>query len=222
MLRTERRHNPATGGTYAWLVSSTAMVNHFYCYAVDDDFGPFFLKFCSYFPYNAKLCINGHEYLKRQLTKRGIAFEPLDNGIRSCADPEAMQRLADGLTADKIDALLRKWLARLPHPLRGRRPGAGHPLRHLRAASRVRPHRGLRPAGAGTGLLRRGAAREPRHGPSRPGAVDLQPARQPTHPIAVSHPRHSPTGSSRRCTWTTNARASSSTTRRDARYAPRR
>ena len=116
MLRTERRHDPATGGTYAWLVSSTAMVNHFYFYAVDDDFGPFFLKFCSYFPYNAKLCINGHEYLKRQLTKRGIAFEPLDNGIRSCADPEAMQRLADGLTADKIDALLRKWLARLPHP----------------------------------------------------------------------------------------------------------
>ena len=116
VLRTERRHNPATGGTYAWLVSSTAMVNHFYFYAVDDDFGPFFLKFCSYFPYNAKLCINGHEYLKRQLTKRGIAFAPLDNGIRSCADPEAMQRLSDGLTADKIDALLPKWLARLPHP----------------------------------------------------------------------------------------------------------
>ena len=116
VLRTERRHVPATGASYAWLVSSTAMVNHFYFYAVDDDFGPFFLKFCSYFPYNAKLCINGHEYLKRQLTKRGIAFAPLDNGIRSCADPEAMQRLADGLTADKIDALLRKWLARLPHP----------------------------------------------------------------------------------------------------------
>ena len=35
------------------------MVNQFYFYAVDDDFGPFFLKFCSYFPYNAKLCING-------------------------------------------------------------------------------------------------------------------------------------------------------------------
>ena len=54
--RTERRHNPATGATCAWLVDSTAMVNHFYFYAVDDDFGPFFLKFCSYFPYNAKLC----------------------------------------------------------------------------------------------------------------------------------------------------------------------
>ena len=113
--RTERRRRPS-GATYAWLVDSTAMVNHYYFYAVDDDFGPFFLKFCSYFPYNAKLCINGHEYLKRQLTKRGIGFEPLDNGIRSCSDPETMQRLADGLTAESIDALLRKWLARLPHP----------------------------------------------------------------------------------------------------------
>ena len=34
------------------------MVNHFYFYCVDADFGPFFLKFCSYFPYNAKLGIN--------------------------------------------------------------------------------------------------------------------------------------------------------------------
>ena len=42
VLRTERRHNPATGGTYAWLVPSTAMVNHyyfyFYFYAVDHAF----------------------------------------------------------------------------------------------------------------------------------------------------------------------------------------
>ena len=92
------------------------MVNHYYFYVVDDDFGPLFLKFCSYFPYNAKLCINGHEYLKRQLTKRGIEFEPLDNGILRCADPAATQRLADGLTAARVDALLRKWLAQLPHP----------------------------------------------------------------------------------------------------------
>ena len=126
VLRTERRRRPSTGATYAWLVDSTAMVNHFYFYVVDDDFGPFFLKFCSYFPYNAKLCINGHEYLKRQLAKRGIAFEPLDNGILRCSDPVAMQRLADGLTADKIDALLRKWLALLPHPFRTPQPRRHH------------------------------------------------------------------------------------------------
>ena len=69
-MRTERRRSRHTGGTYPWIVESTAMVNHYYFYCVDEDFGPFFLKFCSYFPYNAKLCINGHEYLKRQLAKR--------------------------------------------------------------------------------------------------------------------------------------------------------
>jgi hypothetical protein len=44
---------------------------------------PFFLKFCTYFPYNAKLCLNGHEYLKRQLTNRRIGYEALDSGILS-------------------------------------------------------------------------------------------------------------------------------------------
>ena len=58
VLRTERRHDPRPGRTYPWLVDSTAMVNHCYVYAVDDDLGPFLLKFCPYFPYNAKLCIN--------------------------------------------------------------------------------------------------------------------------------------------------------------------
>ena len=95
-------------------------------YAVDEDFGPFFLKFCSYFPYNAKLCLNGHEYLKRQLTKEGIAFEALDNGILSCADPQRLQQLCDGLSAEKIDALLRKWLARLPHPFTAADRAAGY------------------------------------------------------------------------------------------------
>ena len=57
VLRTERRHDPVTGAAYPWLADSTAMVNHYYVYLVDEDFGPLFVKFCSYFPYNAKVCI---------------------------------------------------------------------------------------------------------------------------------------------------------------------
>jgi hypothetical protein len=116
VVRTERRRDKKTGRPYPWLVKSTAMVNHFYFYCVDRDFGPFFLKFCSYFPYNAKLCINGHEYVKRQLAKQGIKHEALDNGVLSCADPEELQAICDGLSPEKIDALLRKWLRLLPHP----------------------------------------------------------------------------------------------------------
>ena len=72
-LLTFPRTSPRTGQPYPWIVRSTAMVNHYYIYAVDRDFDPFFLKFCSYFPFNAKLCLNGYEYAKRQLARKGIA-----------------------------------------------------------------------------------------------------------------------------------------------------
>ena len=116
VFRTERRRSETTGATYPWLVRSTAMVNHFYIYCVDRDFGPFFLKFSTYFPYTAKLCINGHEYAKQQLAKKNIGFEALDNGVLRCDDPKRLQAICDGLSAEKIDALLRKWLRLLPHP----------------------------------------------------------------------------------------------------------
>lgn len=116
VYRTIKRRCAETGRTYPWLMKSTAMVNHYYFYCVDKEFGPFFIKFCSYFPYNAKLCINGHEYAKRQLTNRGIDFLASDNAILQCDDVKALQRIANSLSASKIDALLRRWLARLPHP----------------------------------------------------------------------------------------------------------
>lgn len=126
VLRTEKRRSPSTGKPYPWIVRSTAMVNHYYVYAVDRDFGPFFLKFCSYFPFNAKLCINGHEYAKRQLARAGIAFEALDNGVLSCADPTSLQRICDGLSPAKIDGLLGKWLRLLPHPFTAADRKAGY------------------------------------------------------------------------------------------------
>lgn len=116
VMRTERRRNPLTGATYPWLVKSTAMVNQYYFYCVDSDFGPFFIKFCSYFPYTGKVCLNGNEYLKRQLTKEGIDYEELDNGVLECSDPERAQQICDQLSAQTIDRLVRKWLDRLPHP----------------------------------------------------------------------------------------------------------
>ena len=115
VVRTEKRENPKTGATYPWLVTSTAMVNHYYFYCVDRDFGLFFIKFGSYFPYNGKLLINGHEYAKRQLDRLGVKYEALDNGFLSCDDPGCLQRICNGLSAKKIDALFRKWLRRLPH-----------------------------------------------------------------------------------------------------------
>jgi hypothetical protein len=124
--RTQRRHNPVTGGSYAWLVRSSAFINFFYFYCVDADFGPFFIKFSTYFPYTAKLCINGNEWAKRQAAKAGIGYEPLDNGFAACQDVPAVQAICDSLGPEHIDALLRKWLAILPNPFAPEDEAAGY------------------------------------------------------------------------------------------------
>jgi hypothetical protein len=92
-------------------------VNHYYFYLQDEDFGPAFIKICSYAPFTLKVCLNGHEWAKRQLCKEGIAFEALDNGFRSCADPARLQAICDALGAAQIQAFFAKWLGRLPLPL---------------------------------------------------------------------------------------------------------
>ena len=140
VFRTEKRRD-AQGKRYPWIIRSTAMVNHYYIYYIyilDRDFGPLFLKFCSYLPYPAKLCLNGHEWLKRQLTQRDVPFEPLDNGVRATEAPARVQRIADTLDAAKIDAVFRKWLAachiRSPPPIAP--PAIAISSRSCRASSR--------------------------------------------------------------------------------------
>jgi hypothetical protein len=125
LFRTEKRRN-ADGAAYPWIVRATGVVNHFYVYAVDANFGPFFLKFCSYFPYNAKLCLNGHEWAKRQAAKAGIGFTALDNGFATCADPAALQAICGRLGPAQIQALLDKWLAILPTPFTDADRAAGY------------------------------------------------------------------------------------------------
>ncbi|WP_245843398.1 hypothetical protein [Mycolicibacterium vulneris] len=125
LFRTEKRRD-ANGDTYPWIVKTTGLVNQFYFYCVDEDFGPFFLKFCSYFPYNAKLCINGNHWAQRQAAKAGIAFTELDNGFAAVDDVVGLQQICDRLGEEQIDALLRKWLAILPHPFAAADRAAGY------------------------------------------------------------------------------------------------
>lgn len=124
--RTQRRYNPVTGGSYAWLVRSTAFINFFYFYCVDADFGPFFIKFSTYFPFTARLCINGNEWAKRQAAKAGIEFEALDNGFAAVDDVDRLQAICDSLGPEQIEALLRKWLRILPTPFTDADDAAGY------------------------------------------------------------------------------------------------
>ena len=108
----------------------TVFVNHYYFYVLDPDWGPAFIKTCAYAPFPIWLCLNGHEWAKRQARRRGLRFEALDNGFRSCADAEALASICAALSARHVEGFLRRFKARLPSPFtpEDRRRGYGYAL----------------------------------------------------------------------------------------------
>jgi hypothetical protein len=91
--------------------------NHYYIYLLDPEWGPAFIKVCGYAPYAIKICLNGHEWAKRQLQRRRIRFTALDNGFLTCAQPETLQTVCDSLSDADIVAFFTRWQAQLPLPL---------------------------------------------------------------------------------------------------------
>jgi hypothetical protein len=76
-------------GTPRWsFCKADRRVTCYYFYLWDEDFGPAFIKVCAYFPYPAKIWLNGHEWVKRQAGKAGLRFSALPAG-----SPPATTRL---------------------------------------------------------------------------------------------------------------------------------
>ena len=88
----------------------------YYFYLWDADSGPAFIKVCAYFPYPAKIWVNGHEWAKQQAAQAGIAFTELSNGFASCEDPAALQEICDRLQPGTIEVFAQRWLHHLPLP----------------------------------------------------------------------------------------------------------
>jgi hypothetical protein len=101
-------------------------VTCYYFYLWDEDFGPAFLKVCAYFPYPAKIWVNGHEWAKRQAVKAGIGFTELSNGFASCDDPAGLQEICDRLQPGTIEVFAQRWLHRIPMPFGSRDRDAGY------------------------------------------------------------------------------------------------
>ncbi len=114
---------------FEWFRESV-YVNQYYFYVLDPEWGPAFLKLGSYLPYPVKLCLNGHEWAKRQALSAGIDFEALDNGFLSCSDPERLQEICDSLSHNDIQTFFERWSTQVPWPLteEDRRAGYEHNL----------------------------------------------------------------------------------------------
>jgi hypothetical protein len=104
----------------------TVHVTYYYFYILDEDFGLAFIKVCTYLPFEVKVCFNGHSWAKQQLTREGIAFEPLENGFATGADPARLQELCPRLTGAAAQAFCDRWVDQLPWPLTAAERAAGY------------------------------------------------------------------------------------------------
>jgi len=140
-------------GQFRFNRDKTVYVNHYYFYIDDEDFGPLFLKVCSYAPWGIKLCLNGHEWAKRQLEKRGIEYEALDNGFLSCADPEKLQQICDSLGPRTDRPYVPEVAEAYSAAVAAGRSPSGLRLGPLHLADGSEPDADFRPAPAWTGVL---------------------------------------------------------------------
>jgi hypothetical protein len=62
----------------------------YYFYIQDLEFGPAFIKICTFAPWPARVWLNGHEWAKRQATRRGLAYETASQRIRRLPGPGAI------------------------------------------------------------------------------------------------------------------------------------
>jgi len=120
------RRRDAEGNSYPWITRASRVVTQWYFYCHDRHAGPFFLKYCGYFPYNAKLCCNGNEYAKRMAARAGIEFTALDNGFAAVDDVAAVQAICDGFGEDVVEGLAARWMDILPCPFTAEDAAAGY------------------------------------------------------------------------------------------------
>ena len=97
-------------------VKEDRRVGMYYFYVYDADFGPGFIKICTYFPYPGKVWLNGHEWAKRQARRENLGVTELSNGFSSCDNPAHLQAICDRFGPDDIAAFFARWAAVIPTP----------------------------------------------------------------------------------------------------------
>jgi len=100
---------------------------HLYFYLQHPRLGLLHLRLQTWFPFLIHICLNGHEWLARQMDEKGLRYRRADNKFTWVEDLEAAQKLADAqLRTDWVP--LCEGLRRTYHPLHEK---IGRPLHGL-------------------------------------------------------------------------------------------
>ena len=90
------------------LVARERKCLHLYFYLLNRDFGLMHIRLQTWLPLSIQVCVNGREWLARQMKRAGIKYEQQDNCFTAIADPARAQALMDRL----VDYPWAKWLNR--------------------------------------------------------------------------------------------------------------
>jgi hypothetical protein len=115
-----------TGAVRFDFVKEERRVGIYYFYILDADFGPGFIKICTYFPYPGKVWLNGHEWAKRQARREGIFFSELANGFAACHEPARLQAICDRFGPADVQGFFDRWSAAVPSPFTADDRAAGY------------------------------------------------------------------------------------------------
>ena len=85
---------------------------HVYFYFLDRDFGVMHVRLQTWFPFSIQICLNGREWLARQLDRARIGYEKRDNCFTWIERVEQAQRLLDRLWKRKWQRCLDAWARR--------------------------------------------------------------------------------------------------------------
>lgn len=102
-----------TASSEAHLERKWRWVNQYNVYLNDAVLGPMFVRVCPYFPFTARVCLNVHDWLARQMKAHDIRFRQSGNAFLSCDDPAALQALSDSLSPQVMIDRVQKWLGYL-------------------------------------------------------------------------------------------------------------
>ena len=74
-------------------------VKQYYIYFHDQVLGgPCYLKISSYLPFHSEFYFNGHNAVRLEVDKRGLAYTKKDNAFISVDDPVVLQEIANTIT----------------------------------------------------------------------------------------------------------------------------
>jgi hypothetical protein len=114
------------GGHCYEFVREERRVGVYYFYVRDPEFGPGFIKIGTYFPYPAKVWLNGHEWAKQQADKSGVGYTALANGFATCDQPAALQAICDRFGPADVQDFFDRWTAVIPTPFTTADRAAGY------------------------------------------------------------------------------------------------